>query len=1129
MAEPFSTNELFLRSDRIAFGKTPPDLPERTEQTLILPDVTGSKLFFGLSTLVSTSGITGTLEAIYPQNASFTFDNLNKRFGINLSTPLYAIDISSTTGIRLQGGTLIANASGLVSVPTAALFSTLPAYVFAPGSIPPEAIASTGSAILGISVPTSALYGSLPSLLFAPSSIPLLALQSSGVIIASSFVGDGYYLSNIPLANINGTVTGDFFRPNSIPLSTLASTGQIWIRNQEGAVYAPIISTSQLQLSSLTGNNISTLRIAAGSLIASSIQADKFTSITFNTSNISTISVVTNTFQALQSVSTGLFYGDGQYIRNISTSNLSGIIPRSNFGNQTIPINAINPYGDWSWVYGTITLTQNAPLISYGDITASSFHGGYFIGDGSLLSNIDAIPLASLRSTVIGLGTAGYISSLSLYSTIRGLGTVGYISSSQLLSTTKGLEEYVSSFIDTGELISSILPFISSSYFTTQLTSTVQGLGTSGYVSTASLYSTIDGLGTSGYISSLSLTSSIDGLGTSGYISSLSLTSSIDGLGTSGYVSSLSLISSIEGLGTLGYISSLSLTSSIDGLGTLGYISSSQLVSTTKGLEEYVSSFIDTGELISSILPFISSSYFTTQLTSTVQGLGTSGYVSSLSLVSTLDGIGTLGYISSSQLLSTTSQYATEFRTSTLVASNIQNSVLSTQAIYTSSIVGNYATLENELVANVVRAKDVTASTSVSILDGGLLIQNSSGTVPYTIYLESHGRDLQTQYLINDVDQWDLRVLQTNGNYVFNNFLGVDVLNLTRAGQVGILCNAPSYTMDVNGDIHASGIFYGNGSGLYNLNAISSLSLTSTVEGLGTAGYVSTASLYSSINSALSSFSTAIGPGGTNMLTIISTVEGLGTAGYVSTASLYSSINGSLSSFSTAIGPGGTNMLTIISTVEGLGTAGYISSSQLLSTTKGLQDYISTFIDPTELASTVVGIGSAGFISSIGFDVKLASTVQGLGTSGYVSTSSLNYALSTFSTAIGPGGTNMLTIMSTVAGLGTAGYVSTLSLYSSIAGLGSIGYISTFSLQSTVVGLGTSGYVSTPSLYSSITGLGSIGYISTASLVSTVGGLGSIGYISTLNTVPFISAQQIIASSIYATLAGPTTVVLYEF
>ena len=167
MAEPFSTNELFLRSDRIAFGKIPPEVIDRTEQTLILPDVTGSKLYFGLSSLVSTNNLTGTLETIYPNYASFVFDNLNSRLGINVSTPQYSIDISTTTGVRIQGGSLIANASGLVSVPTASLFSTLPSYVFAPGTIPVTAIASTSGSILpGISVPTAALFSTLPTSLF---------------------------------------------------------------------------------------------------------------------------------------------------------------------------------------------------------------------------------------------------------------------------------------------------------------------------------------------------------------------------------------------------------------------------------------------------------------------------------------------------------------------------------------------------------------------------------------------------------------------------------------------------------------------------------------------------------------------------------------------------------------------------------------------------------------------------------------------------------------------------------------------------------------------------------------------------------------------------------------------------
>ena len=73
----------------------------------------------------------------------------------------------------------------------------------------------------------------------------------------------------------------------------------------------------------------------------------------------------------------------------------------------------------------------------------------------------------------------------------------------------------------------------------TNLTSTVAGLGSIGYISTASLVSTTLGLQTSGFLSSANLLSTVGGLGSAGYISTLSLTSTIRGLGTIGYLSSL--------------------------------------------------------------------------------------------------------------------------------------------------------------------------------------------------------------------------------------------------------------------------------------------------------------------------------------------------------------------------------------------------------------------------------------------------------------------------------------------------------------------------------------------------------------------------------------------------------------
>lgn len=110
-----------------------------------------------------------------------------------------------------------------------------------------------------------------------------------------------------------------------------------------------------------------------------------------------------------------------------------------------------------------------------------------------------------LTSTTSGLGTSGYISSLSFYSTISSLGTLGYVSSATLYSTTRSLQTNL----------------------TNALTSTTAGLGTFGYYSTLSMQSTVTGFATT---SQVKLTSTVAGLGTYGYVSTLTFLSSIEGL-----------------------------------------------------------------------------------------------------------------------------------------------------------------------------------------------------------------------------------------------------------------------------------------------------------------------------------------------------------------------------------------------------------------------------------------------------------------------------------------------------------------------------------------------------------------------------------------------------------------------
>jgi hypothetical protein len=215
--------------------------------------------------------------------------------------------------------------------------------------------------------------------------------------------------------------------------------------------------------------------------------------------------------------------------------------------------------------------------------------------------------LVSTFSTVLGLGTLGYVSSTQLFSTVAGLGTLGYISSQQLLSTTQGL---------------ATLGYISSS----QLQSTVQGLGTLNYISTSYtdllLQSTTAGinnnLGSFGYISSASLTSTLqsttrgltNNLGSLGYVSTASFQSTTIGL----YNTMGQVYVSTSGLNTI-------LQSSIQGLGTLGYISTVN--------ESITSSFqaVFRTNLVS-----------TPTLESTVKNLGTTGYISTTAYTSSFNG-----------------------------------------------------------------------------------------------------------------------------------------------------------------------------------------------------------------------------------------------------------------------------------------------------------------------------------------------------------------------------------------------------------------------------------------------------------------------------------------------------------
>jgi len=285
----------------------------------------------------------------------------------------------------------------------------------------------------------------------------------------------------------------------------------------------------------------------------------------------------------------------------------------------------------------------------------------------------------------------GYISCSQLTSTIDGLGTYRYISSSQLLSSFQGVNSIIQP----------------------ETTSTIIGLGTFKYISSSQLQSTVMGVGNI-YISSQSLISTTTSLQNS-------ILSTNIGLGNIGYISCLTLFSTTQaienqllstntGLGVLGYISSaqlISTTSGLEsnivtitnGLGVIGYISTSQLISTVTGLG---SLYVSSSQLLSTTTGlealFISS--LNVFFPSTVTGLGIASYISTQSLISTTNalqnftqsninstaiGLANVGYISTQSLISTTNALQDAITSTNKGLGNI--GYISTSAL-TSTIVG---------------------------------------------------------------------------------------------------------------------------------------------------------------------------------------------------------------------------------------------------------------------------------------------------------------------------------------------------------------------------------------------------------------------------------------------------------
>ena len=390
---------------------------------------------------------------------------------------------------------------------------------------------------------------------------------------------------------------------------------------------------------------------------------------------------------------------------------------------------------------------------------------------------------------------------------------------------------------------------------------------------------------------------------------------------------------------------------------------------------------------------------------STISGLGSLGYISTASLVSSVAGLGTYGYISSVGLQSTIEglgsfRYLSSFTTissANLSSGSLFASFLSSQRITASSITANKFVGDGSLITNVpnLGVTYITAGTGIgvntntgnvtvsntgvlSITQGsGISITGGSGSFTITATGGVAGT-VATADLVSTVIGLQINTTSTTMGLGLLGYISslatISSLNISSGSLFASFLSSQKIMVS---SINANK-FIGDGSLLTNLpgSGLAITDLTSTVTGLGTFGYLSSAAELISSPQLTSSL---VGLGTfayISSLTLRSTIQGLGTIGYLSSsAELISSPQ-------------------LTSSLIGLGTFGYLSSAAEL-------------ISSPQLTSSLLGLGTFGYTSSL----TLQSTIQGLGTFGY---------------------TSSLTLQSTTQGLGTFGYLSSFNTLSSL-------------------------------------------------------------------------------------------------
>ena len=583
-----------------------------------------------------------------------------------------------------------------------------------------------------------------------------------------------------------------------------------------------------------------------------------------------------------------------------------------------------------AWYTSTVSIS-NIKILDVNTANAIPVHnitiqnGNLLVdGAGAIGSGISIIQLAS---SITGLGSAGYVSTTSLYSTVAGLATAGYVSSATLAKT-------------------------------------VEGLGTTGYISTTSLYSTVIGLGTAGYVSSAQFNTFSNFIyNPVSYISSGNLFStSISLLGyIDGFVNSQgSAISSFTVNGTANFFSTLSIGTFVYVNGNISTLSTSvgdaivNLGTTPGYLSSLQSQVLSTGRIGLSSIDFIDTATGVTQLAAItngifqVNGASITGDVSKGDLTSTVIGLGTAGYLST---IVWDSVVSTANLTDLISTPNL------TDLISTANLTGLISTAN---LTGLISTANLTDLISTANLTGLVSNADLSGLISTANLTD----------LISTANLTDLISTANLTGLISTSFFDTQITSsLVGLGNLGFLSSFNATTFST-GTVQTSSITFldinippSAGAGLPSLLYASSGKLM--FNGAFATGEGASAGVSQLIAGNGISLNPQIGTGTVTLTATIANMVGListpNLENIVSTANLNGLV--STSFFNSQI----------TSSLNGLGTTGYISSTQLQSTVVALKQ--SFFVVNTD-SLYLIGSGNTLVVSSLRELVYLSSFIQ---------------------------------------------------------------------------------------------------------------------------------------------------------